>query len=103
MVLMVSDDGTNLGLDDGPESLLDFLQNRREAVNWKGVQSVSRLSFGVEVTVYDCLIRQLYRERVCGSARVRELATKLAEYAARVKELATKLVEYVNKLMRQTQ
>ena len=80
MVLMVQMMGpTGVLTMDEPGSLLGFLQNRQEVVKRRGVQSVPGLSFGIEVTIYDCLIHQLYRERVYSSASVRELATKLAE------------------------
>ena len=40
------DEGIDLGLDDEPGSLLDFLQTRWEVVKRSGVQLVSGLSQG---------------------------------------------------------
>ena len=59
------DDWTDLGLDDEPESIFDFLHCRREAMNMRGIQSVPGVSFRVEVTIYNCLIREC---TVSGSA-----------------------------------
>ena len=74
------DGGINLGLDDEPGSLLGYLWTRQEDVRRRGVRSVSGLSFDVEVTIYDCLILQLYHERVSDSERKKEVATKLSRY-----------------------
>ena len=70
----------NLCLDDEPGSLPNYLQTRREDVRRRGVRSVPGLSFNVEIIIYDCLILQLYHERVCGSERVKEIAAMLVGY-----------------------
>jgi len=56
------DEGIDLGLDNEPGSLLDFLQTRQEVVKRSGIQLVPGLSLRVEVTLYNCLILQLYRK-----------------------------------------
>ena len=56
------DEGIDLGLDNEPGSLLDFLQTRQEVVKRSGIQLVPGLSLRVEVTLYNCLILHLYRK-----------------------------------------